>query len=208
MMQKSTGLSLFQIDESRHLEQHDERDTKAELYMLRLVPKAFHPAKGPHSAAKDDKKEQDLFGNAPFIMDGTVLIIGVDEEGRHIDDSKIRQKQRLVEDGSHDGLSFPRCALTNHAGGVDTGCTRLGKAASNARAVADGKEIGQLGFQVAIKFQTGTIKLDLYTVKKRIIIGRSWGNLIERVNHFNDVVQMPLWQDKAQIAGHGVQGRS
>lgn len=91
MMQKSTGLSLFQIDESRHLEQHDERDTKAELYMLRLVPKAFHPAKGPHSAAKDDKKEQDLFGNAPFIMDGTVLIIGVDEEGRHIDDSKIRQ---------------------------------------------------------------------------------------------------------------------
>lgn len=90
-MQKSTGLSLFQIDESRHLEQHDERDTKAELYMLRLVPKAFHPAKGPHSAAKDDKKEQDLFGNAPFIMDGTVLIIGVDEEGRHIDDSKIRQ---------------------------------------------------------------------------------------------------------------------
>ena len=61
MMQKSTGLSLFQIDESRHLEQHDERDTKAELYMLRLVPKAFHPAKGPHSAAKDDKKEQDPF---------------------------------------------------------------------------------------------------------------------------------------------------
>ena len=64
----------------------DRRDTKAELYMLRLVPKAFHPAKGPHSAAKDNKKEQDLFGNAPFIMDGTVLIIGVDEEGRHIDD--------------------------------------------------------------------------------------------------------------------------
>ena len=105
MMQKSTGLSLFQRDESRHLEQHDERDTKAKLYMLRLVPEAFHSAKGPHSAAQDDKKEQDLFGDTPFIMDGTILIITVDEEGRSIDGKKICQKQRLVEDGSHDGLS-------------------------------------------------------------------------------------------------------
>ena len=80
------------------------------------------------------------------------------KKGRHIDDSKIRQKQRLVEDGSHDGLSFPRCALTNHAGGRSTGCTRLGKAASNARAVADGKEIGQLGFQVCHQVPDGNYK--------------------------------------------------
>ena len=67
MMQKSTGLSLFQIDESRHLEQHDERDTKAELYMLRLVPKAFHPAKGPIPPPKTTRRSRTFSGTRHLL---------------------------------------------------------------------------------------------------------------------------------------------
>ena len=82
----------------------------------------------------------------------------------------------------------------------------MGQGVGDAAAVADDVQPGQGRFQVLADGNLHVVELDFHTVQKGIIVGGAGGNLIQRVDHFDDAVQNALGQHQAQIAGGGVQG--
>ena len=94
-------------------------------------------------------------------------------------------------------------AFRDGPGGFDAGGPRLGQTAGDARPVAHGEEAGQGSLQLIGQGQPGGIELDLRPVEQGIIVGGAGGQLVQLVDHFNDIVQLPLGQSQGQVPGHG-----
>ena len=85
-----------------------------------------------------------------------------------------------------------------HAGG-----RRLSEAASDACAVADGEEVRKLGFKLAAQLKTRGVELDLSAIEQGVVICGARRDLIQSVDHLDDIVKLPLRKSKAQVAGNG-----
>lgn len=100
-------------------------------------------------------------------------------------------------------FAFP---LGNGPGHPNAGGSRLRQATGDTRTVADGKHIGELSLQLAAEFQPRGVEFDLHAVEQGIVVGCSRSDLVQGVDHLDDVVHMPFGQHQAQIAGGGVEG--
>ena len=59
-----------------------------------------------------------------------------------------------------------------------------------------------------IQIQTGTVEFYFHPVQKRIRVGHTGSNLVQRIDHFNNIVQLPFRQYQAQVSRRRVQGRT
>ena len=62
------------------------------------------------------------------------------------------------------------------------------------------------GFEISVQFHFHIVKLDLHPIQQRIVAGRSRGDFIQCVNHFDNAVQNALGQHQAQIPRRRRQG--
>ena len=78
----------------------------------------------------------------------------------------------------------------------------LGQTTGNTCTIAGGKQIWQLGFQLICQLEPGGIELDLRAVEQCVVVGGARRQLVQLINHFDDIVQLPFWQGQGQIAGN------
>ena len=76
----------------------------------------------------------------------------------------------------------------------------LGKSARDAGAVADGENILTVCFEFVCQDDAGTVKLDLDAVEQCVIVCHTRCDVIERLDHFDDIVEMAFRQDEGEIA--------
>lgn len=98
-------------------------------------------------------------------------------------------------------------AVENTAGDVDTAGTCLREAAGNAGTIADGKDVLERGFEFFGENNAGTVEFDFNTVEQGVIIGHTRGDVVECLDHFDDVVEMPFGQYERQITRRSLQRR-
>ena len=72
---------------------------------------------------------------------------------------------------------------------------------SNTAAVTNDIQAGIAGLQLLIDLYFHIVELDFHTVQQRIIICRTGGNFIQGINHLDNAIQDPLWQNQSQITG-------
>ena len=89
---------------------------------------------------------------------------------------------------------------------MNTAGRGMGQRVGNPAAVADDIQTVKFCLQPLIDLHLHVVELHFHTVQEGIVVGRAGGNLIQRVDHFNDSVQDPLRQHQTQIAGGGVEG--
>ena len=77
----------------------------------------------------------------------------------------------------------------------------------DAAAVADDEQPFMAGLQILIQLHAHIVKLDLYAIQQGVVIGRTWRDFVQRIDHLDDVVHLTLRDDEAQIAWRGAQGR-
>ena len=75
----------------------------------------------------------------------------------------------------------------------------------DAATVTDDIQAGIAGFEPLVHLNLHVVELDLYAVEQRIVVGSAGGNLVERADHLNDVVQNALGKHEAEIAGRCIQ---
>ena len=51
--------------------------------------------------------------------------------------------------------------------------------------------------------QPGGVELDLRAIEQGVVVGGTGSQLVQLIDHLNDVVQLPLGQGQGQVAGHG-----
>ena len=76
-------------------------------------------------------------------------------------------------------------------------CGSLGEGMSHSGAVSERVETLYLCFKILIYLYLGIIELDLHSIKQGVFIGGSRSNFIQRIDHFNDIIQLPLWNYEA-----------
>ena len=80
----------------------------------------------------------------------------------------------------------------------------LGEAARDAGTVADGEDSSDsLSFKFAAQFKTRGVELDLRAIEQGVVICGAWRDLIQSVDHLDDIVKLPLRKSEAQVAGNG-----
>ena len=87
-------------------------------------------------------------------------------------------------------------------GGPDAGGPRLGQPPGDPRPVPGGEEVGQGGLQVGGELQPGGVELHLRPVEEGVVVGGAGGQLVQGVDHLDDVVQLPLGQGQGEVPGH------
>ena len=59
------------------------------------------------------------------------------------------------------------------------------------------------GLQLAGEGQTGGVELHLRAVEEGVVVGGTGSDLVQLIDHLDDVVQLPLGQGQGQVAGDG-----
>ena len=90
---------------------------------------------------------------------------------------------------------------------MDAAGGSMGQRVGNAAAVTDDVQTGIAGFQLLVDLHFHVVELNLHAIQQGIIIGSAGGNLVQRIDHFDNAVQNSLGQHQAQVAGGGVQSR-
>ena len=62
----------------------------------------------------------------------------------------------------------------------------------DAGTVADDVQSLMAGLQIAVDFDFHIVKFYFDTVKKSVVVGGTWSDFIQSVNHFDDAVQDTL----------------
>ena len=52
-----------------------------------------------------------------------------------------------------------------------------------------------------VELYVHVVELDLYAIEQRVVIGRTWGDTVQRIDHFNDAVEDALGQHQRKVAG-------
>ena len=89
---------------------------------------------------------------------------------------------------------------------IDTAGRCMGKGMGNAAAVTDDVESIMTGHQVVIHFHLHVVEFNLHSIKKSVIICRTRCHLIQGINHLDNTVQNPFWENQAQITGSRIEG--
>ena len=76
----------------------------------------------------------------------------------------------------------------------------------NTAAVTDDVESIMTGHQVVIHFHLHVVEFYLHSIEKRVIIRRTRCHLIQGINHLDNTVQNPFWENQAQITGSRIEG--
>ena len=67
-------------------------------------------------------------------------------------------------------------------------------------AVSDDEQSWMTGLEMLVQRHLHIIKLNLHAIEQRIVIGCTWCDLVQRVDHLDDSVQYSLGDDQAQVA--------
>ena len=70
-----------------------------------------------------------------------------------------------------------------------------------AAAVSDYVQALMFTFEIFVDFDFHIVELDFDAVQKRVVVGGTGRDFIERVNHFDNTVENTLGQYKAKISG-------
>ena len=93
--------------------------------------------------------------------------------------------------------------LGDGPGRPDPGGPRLGQPPGDPGPVACGEEVGQGGLQMGGELQPGGVELDLRPIEEGVVVGGAWGQLVQGIDHLNDVIQLALGQGQGEVPRHG-----
>ena len=79
---------------------------------------------------------------------------------------------------------------------IHTAGSCLGEAAGYAGTVTDGEDVFEFRFELIGELYAGTVEFYFYAVEQGVVIGHARGNLVECLNHFDEVIYMPLGQNQ------------
>ena len=89
---------------------------------------------------------------------------------------------------------------------VDTRGGGVGERVSDAASVADDVESLMAGFEIFVDLDLHIIELDLDTVEESVLVRRTGGYLIKRLDHLDDSVEDSLRKDEREVAGGRLEG--
>ena len=91
-------------------------------------------------------------------------------------------------------------AVKDAACDVYTAGTCLGEAAGHAGAIADGEDVLEFRLKFLGQDDAGAVEFDFDAVEQRVVVRHAWGDVVECLDHLDDVVEVALRQDEGQIA--------
>ena len=85
---------------------------------------------------------------------------------------------------------------------VEAVCRCLGKRSGESRSVTNGIDTAAATDFKVVAVGPGGIVLTLHSIQQSIVIGRTWRYIVQGVQRFDDIIQLPFGHTQTQISGY------